>query len=193
MGHRVLMSVVALSLGALGTAGLGQSASAQTHSASARLDSTAHVDFVGGLAREPMIVEDPDGTFFVSGYAGDRASGPPQAVPRLWKSTDHGATWSAVNVGAEVDGAIGNSDVDLAVSRDGALYFVSMGFDIKAFEGTHVAVGVSRDTGNTWHWTMLSRKRFDDRPWVAVEPDEAAHVIWNDGSGAFGNAQSQPV
>ena len=86
---------------------------------SARLNLTAHVDFLGGLAREPMILEHPDGTLFVSGYAGDRASGPPQTVPRLWKSTDHGSTWNAVNVGTEVDGAVGNSDVDLAVSRDG--------------------------------------------------------------------------
>jgi hypothetical protein len=81
-----------------------------------------------------MIVEHPEGTLFVSGYSGDRASGPPQTVPRLWISTDHGSTWNAVNVGTEVDGAIGNSDVDLAVSRDGTLYFVSMGFDNKAFE-----------------------------------------------------------
>ncbi|MGA8506417.1 MAG: tetratricopeptide repeat protein [Candidatus Sulfotelmatobacter sp.] len=152
---------------------------------SARLNLTAHVDFLGGLAREPMIVEHPDGTLFVSGYSGDRASGPPQTVPRLWKSTDRGSTWNAVNVGAEVDGAIGNSDVDLAVSRDGTLYFVTMGFDNKAFEGKHVAIGVSRDSGNTWHWTMLSKKRFDDRPWVAVEPNGAAHVIWNDGNGVY--------
>jgi hypothetical protein len=151
----------------------------------AKLNVTTHVDFLGGLAREPMIVEHPDGTLFVSGYAGDRGAGPPQTVPRLWKSTDHGSTWNAVNVGTELDGAAGNSDVDLAVSRDGTLYFVSMGFDNKAFEGKHVAVGVSRDSGNTWHWTMLSKKRFDDRPWVAVEPDGAAHVIWNDGNGVY--------
>jgi hypothetical protein len=63
--------------------------------------------------------------------------------------------------------------------------FVSMGFDIKAFEGKHIAVGVSRESGNSWRWTMLSKKRFDDRPWIAVEPDGAAHVIWNDGSGVY--------
>jgi len=161
------------------------SATPSPHASSDGLDVTAHVEFLGGLAREPMIVELHDGTLFVSGYAGDRASGPPQTVPRLWKSADHGFTWKAVNVGTEVDGAIGNSDVDLAVAQDGTLYFVSMGFDIKAFEGKHIAVGVSRDSGNSWHWTMLSKKRFDDRPWIAVEPDGAAHVIWNDGSGVY--------
>jgi len=29
---------------------------------------------------------------------------------------------------------------------------------------------------------MLSKKRFDDRPWVAVEPDGTVHVVWNDGN-----------
>ena len=30
---------------------------------------------------------------------------------------------------------------------------------------------------------MLSKTRFDDRPWVKVAPDGTAHVIWNDGAG----------
>lgn len=136
------------------------------------VDSVDHLD---ALAREPMVVEHPDGTLFVSGY-GDPG-------PKLWKSRDHGATWSRVNVGSEADGAIGNSDVDLAVARDGTLYFVTMGFNGKALEGTHIAMGVSRDLGATWRWTMLSKNRFDDRPWVAVAADGTAHVIWNDGSG----------
>jgi hypothetical protein len=88
-----------------------------------------------------------------------------------------------VNVGSEADGAIGNSDVDLAVARDGTLYFVTMGYDNQAHEGMHVAIGVSENVGATWRWTMLSKHRFDDRPWVAVAADGTAHVIWNDGSG----------
>jgi len=58
-----------------------------------------------------------------------------------------------------------------------------MGFNRTTFKGTHIAVGVSRDIGASWTWTLLSEDRFDDRPWVAVAPDGAAHVIWNDGSG----------
>jgi hypothetical protein len=131
-----------------------------------------------------MIVEHPDGTLFVSGY-GSPDGVPPQTVPRLWRSVDHGATWAAVNVGTEADGAIGNSDVDLAVARDGTLYFVTMIFDHKTFEGTLITVGASQDAGKTWHWTTLSKKRLDDRPWVAVTPDGTAHVIWNDGSGVY--------
>ena len=122
-----------------------------------------------------MIVEHPDGTLFVSGYG--------EPVPRLWRSNDSGATWSRVNVGSEADGAVGNSDVDLAVAADGTLYFVVMTYDRAKNEGTQTAIGTSRDVGATWSWTRLSDARFADRPWVEVAPDGTAHVIWNDGSG----------
>jgi hypothetical protein len=54
---------------------------------------------------------------------------------------------------------------------------------ISAREGTHVTVGASQDGGLTWSWNLISKNRFDDRPWVAVAPDGVAHVIWNDGNG----------
>jgi hypothetical protein len=133
------------------------------------------------MAREPMVVEHPNGTLFVSGYG----SGILNQRPTLWKSRDHGATWSRVNVGTEAEGALGNSDVDLAVARDGTLYFASMGFNNKTLEGAYVAMGVSRDAGETWSWTTISKNRFDDRPWVQVAPDGTAHVIWNDGNGVL--------
>ncbi len=136
------------------------------------------VDHIDVLAREPMVIEHPDGTLFVSGYG---QPGTPE--PKLWKSSDRGATWSRVKVGTEADGAIGNSDVDLAVGPDGTLYFVTMGFDRKVGEGTHISIGVSKDVGKTWSWKMLSKSRFDDRPWVKAATDGTAHVIWNDGRG----------
>lgn len=126
-------------------------------------------------AREPMIVEHPNGTLFVTGY------GAP--TPHLWKSADQGATWTAVNVGTPAQGAVGNSDVDLAIAPDGTLYFVVMSYDRKKYEGTQIAIGASRDAGATWTWTQLSKTRYDDRPWVEATGDNTAHAIWNDGSG----------
>jgi hypothetical protein len=133
------------------------------------------IEHLDARAREPMAVEHPDGTLFVSGYG--------ESTPTLWRSRDRGATWARVTVGTEESGAVGNSDVDLAVARDGTLYFVTMTFDRKVLEGTGVSIGVSRDVGATWSWTRLSKTRFDDRPWVEVAADGTVHVIWNDGSG----------
>jgi uncharacterized protein (DUF736 family) len=142
---------------------------------SAALIVTHRVDHVDVLGREPMVIEHPNGSLFVAGYGEPR--------PTLWKSADGGATWSRLVVGSEADGAIGNSDVDLAVARDGTLYFVTMLFDREAGEGRLITIGVSRDIGASWRWTTLSKTRFDDRPWVEIAPDGNAHVIWNDGSG----------
>lgn len=161
---------------------LSASGCSDGHSDTAKADVSANqlaalpiTDHVDGLAREPMLAETSDGTLYVTGYGGP--------VPRLWRSRDGGRSWSSVQVGAEADGAIGNSDVDLAVSPDGTLYFVAMSYDRVRYEGTGISIGASRDGGETWKWTAISRDRFDDRPWVEVAPDGTAHVIWNDGAG----------
>ncbi len=130
------------------------------------------VEHLDAVAREPMLAEHPEGALFVSGYWDPH--------PRLWKSQDRGATWTRVDVGPD---AVGNSDVDMAVAADGTLYFVNMTYDREKNEGRQIAIGVSGDAGTSWHWTTLSKTRFDDRPWVEVAPDGTAHVIWNDGSG----------
>jgi hypothetical protein len=158
---------------------------------------TQRVDHLDVLAREPMVVEAPDGALFVAGYgSGLAASG----LPALWKSGDHGATWIRVNVGTEAEGAVGNSDVDLAVAPDGTLYYVIMTYDNTRKEGLQIAVGASRDSGAHWKWRTLSRNRFDDRPWIKVASDGTAHVIWNHGSGVlhatstdFGATWTKPV
>lgn len=142
------------------------------------LVATERVDHLDRLAREPMVVELTDGTLFVSGYDNDV-----EKSPGLWRSRDGGASWETVGVGSKAAGAIGDSDVDLAVARDDTLYFVAMSFDTKTDEGTHITVGVSKNEGATWSWKTLSEHRLDDRPWVAVAADGTAHVIWNDGKG----------
>lgn len=145
-----------------------------------------HTENIGAdrsaLGREPMIVELTNGSLLVAGYG----SSDPNDTPRLWQSSNGGSTWRRVDVGKPTDGAIGNSDVDLAVAPKGTIYFVSMGYKWPPNpEGTHIAVGVSRDEGKTWKWTVLTRERKVDRPWVVVAPDGKAYVIWNDGRSVF--------
>jgi hypothetical protein len=141
------------------------------------------IDHLDVVACEPMIVEHPDGTLFVAGYGASYQGGKKTDEPTLWKSRDGGTTWARVYVGTEADGATGNADVDLAVAGDGTLYYATMIFDEEKNEGKQVSVGVSKDVGVTWKWTLLSKTRFDDRPWVKVAPDGTAHAIWNDGVG----------
>jgi len=124
-----------------------------------------------------MLVEHPSGAIFVSGYG--------SGTPRLWKSTDLGASWRVVDVGTEANGAVGNSDVSLATASDGTIYFAVMTYDRKANEGVQIAVGVSQDVGATWRWKTVTRARYDDRPWIAVAPNGTAHLIWNDGTGVL--------
>ena len=147
-----------------------------------KLSAPIHHLFDDRLAREPMIVEHPTGTLFVAGYG--MLNRPTNVeTPNLWKSTDGGKTFIRVSVGTTEQGALGNSDVDLAVAADGTLYFVSMTFDNRVNEGVNINIGVSHDVGATWTWTQLSNTRWDDRPWVDVAADGTAHVICNDGEG----------
>ena len=161
---------------------LGCGGNAGTAPASPPLALSTPVEHLASISvQEPMVVEHPQGALFVAGFS--RALEEPGQPPKLFKSVDAGATWKRVDVGTSTQGAVGNSDVDLAVAGDGTLYFLTMGFDRTTREGTHVAVGVSRDVGESWTWTYLSQDRFDDRPWIVVAPDGVAHVIWNDGQG----------
>jgi hypothetical protein len=55
------------------------------------------VETVADSAKEPSIVEGPDGTLFVTGF-GKLADGQPQQVPRLWKSTASRAATTRLNL-----------------------------------------------------------------------------------------------
>jgi hypothetical protein len=122
-----------------------------------------------------MVVQHPKGTLFVAGYFNE-------SIPTLYKSGDDGATWTRVNVGPDAEGA-GNSDVDLAIARDGTLYMISMVYDRQKNEGRRISIGASQDAGVTWRWKTVSQTAGDDRPWIDVAPDGTAHAIWNDGHG----------
>ena len=145
------------------------------------------IDHVERQAREPMLIEHPpSGTLFVSGFTNVWPLAGPSGLssPALSKSTDQCRNWIEVDVGGVEDGAVGNSDTDLAVSADGTLFFVAMFFNRTVPKhGERISVGVSRDVGVTWAWTTLSTDRGCDRPWVTVLPDGRVHAIWNTGHG----------
>jgi hypothetical protein len=172
--------VLASLLGSVSLPGCaGQEAPALVPAPLTLSDPVEHLAVVA--VREPMVAEHPGGALFVAGFTQDIAE--TGKAPKLFQSDDAGTTWQAVDVGTPAEGAVGNSDVDLAVAADGTLYFLTMGFDRTTGEGTHVAVGVSRDVGRSWTWSYLSEDRFDDRPWIELAPNGVAHVIWNDGDG----------
>ncbi|MEE4191369.1 MAG: sialidase family protein [Halieaceae bacterium] len=133
--------------------------------------------------REPALLELANGDLLVAGFP--RYPHEPARAPSLWRSRDGGAAWARVNVGTPSNGAIGNSDVDLAVAPDGTVYFVTMGYNRTTDEGTHISIGVSKDHGESWTWTLLTDRTLSDRPWVEVAPDGTAHVIWNDDQGVY--------
>lgn len=145
------------------------------------------IDHISSLAREPMICEHPKGALFVTGYKNASNS------PQLWKSTDTGKTWEAVNVGGIEDGAIGNSDVDLFIDANGNIYLLSMsytklpndleGFDFSTMKGERITLGISKDTGKSWSWQTISENDYDDRPWITATTDGTLHITWNDGNG----------
>lgn len=137
------------------------------------LVAVSHIDHLDAVARETAIVQHPSGRLFVAGYG-------PDPHPHVWQSDDVGATWTPVALG---DGAVGNSDVDLAVAPEGTLYFASLLFDRTTMQGKSVAIAASQDAGATWKWTTLSTQPFDDRPWVVVASDGAAHAIWSNEAG----------
>ena len=56
--------------------------------------------------------------------------------------------------------------------------------------GGGVSIGVSHDVGRTWQWTALSRNQHDDRPWIAVDGNGTAHIVWNDGEHIYHSAST---
>jgi len=157
-----------------------------TRAASIVVTDTVHYTDVQN--REPMVAELDDGALLVTGFP--RVPHLPARPPSLWKSADDGRSWERVDVGTPDQGAVGNSDTDLAVAPDGTVYFVSMGFNRTTGEGTHITIGVSRDEARSWSWTYLAQNDRVDRPWVEVAPDGTAHVIWNDGDGVYHTVSS---
>ena len=81
-----------------------------------------------------IVVELSTGTLLLTAYDGGtctKSTGMMQTIPKLWKSSDRGATWTEVDVAAGSDGVRGNPDVDLAAGLHVALCFVALTDDPK--------------------------------------------------------------
>lgn len=122
---------------------------------------------------EPMVADHPDGTLYVAGFN--------NREPLLFRSLDRGYHWEAVNLGTTDDGAVGNSDEDLAIAPDGSVHLAVMDFDQSGGKG--IAVASLRPAEHRWAWTTISRNEGDDRPWIEATPDGVLHLVWNDGTG----------
>ena len=121
---------------------------------------------------EPMLVQDSDGTIYVTGFN--------QQYPILFKSVDNGNTWSSVDIGKEEDGAIGDSDADLIICDNGSIHMAVMYFD--SGEGRAISVASRPIDSNDWKWTTVAEKKVD-RPWLESSPDGKVHLIWSDSTG----------
>ena len=137
------------------------------------------VPILGRPVAEPAIAQHPDGALFVAGFVprfSEASSAADATLPLLLRSDDAGGSWMRVEQGRVAQGAIGNSDTDLAVAPDGTLYHATMLF----FPWGHaISVGASEDAGATWTWRRLMAGPWVDRPWVEVGPDGVAHVTWS--------------
>lgn len=153
-------------------------------------------------AREPAIVETTDGALYVAGFWGfGRATEHRGSTtnllqgPLVWTSADAGATWRRIDPGFPYQGAIGNSDLDLATDGQGSVYLASLSYyspptlpvapppEADVASTLSVVVGATHDAGETWRWTLLDAGSSRSHPWVAAAPDGRIHVVWGDGLG----------
>lgn len=150
-------------------------------------------------AREPAILETPDGSLWVAGFWGfarhTEYRGTAQNIaqgPLVWKSQDSGKTWRRLAPGTPVDGAVSNSDLDLAADAKGGFYLTALSYysvptpvapPADPATTLTVVVGATLDGGATWRWTRLDQGSARSHPWVAADPAGNIHVVWSDGQG----------
>ena len=91
------------------------------------------VSRVGTVGNEPLVAVAPDGTIYVS------------ALQYMYRSTDHGAHWTALTLPPESGVTEYKTDSSISVDPGGRLYYV---FDYP-YAGT-TAVCTSDDRGTTW-------------------------------------------
>lgn len=124
---------------------------------------------VGARVGEPGFRVAKDGTIWVHAPGG------------LWKSTDNGESFEEVTA-ALGPGPVFGGDADLAIGRNGSLYYTDL-------EGlVYISVFRSHDNGVTWQENpFASELPGDDRQWIETGPDasplslgaEAIYLVFN--------------
>lgn len=111
-----------------------------------------------GGGAEPNIAVAPDGTLFVAS---------PLAV---WRSADHGATWTQ----AKAKGLTGGGDGDIAFDANGTLYWLGLGG-----EDGPIPFQTSTDGGETWSKAVdVSDGTGFDREWLDVTASGKVYTTW---------------
>lgn len=124
---------------------------------------------VGAHVGEPGFRVGPDGTLWVHAPGG------------LWKSTDNGVTFTDITH-TFGPGPVVGGDADLAIGKDGSLYYT----DLQALVA--ISVYSSHNGGISWFENPLaSMVPGDDRQWIEAGPDagplsqggEAVYLVFN--------------
>jgi hypothetical protein len=135
-----------------------------------------------GGAEPSMAIDHGQGAtrdnIYVSAIGGWGSSPPPGdpagSGPVLWRSTDHGATFSP---GVQFDNSANpnrGNDGDVAVAANGDVVVVDLNI-------THAVVQVSKDQGRTFGASALTAPE-DDRPWLATHGSDV-YVFYHDFAG----------
>lgn len=150
---------------------------------------------------EPSILALSDGTLLITGAGGlSRYAEDPLDIPGnfgqsyLWRSTDAGASWSFVDLGAPAPvgmlapyrNGVAGVEGDLAQDEAGRAYFV----DLAALAAN--GLSASDDSGATW--TAVQNPAVGqpgtDRPWVAAYGEGIVYVKYLAESGSHRVARS---
>lgn len=116
----------------------------------------------GTDASEPGVEVAPDGTLYVHA---------PTGIPlwsSMWRSTNGGASWSALN--SVTRASVGGGDIDIAIQPNGKLLFTDLWLGSST-------VGVSSDKGNTWIQNPVQGTMVQDRQWVATTGGDVAYHL----------------
>jgi hypothetical protein len=133
---------------------------------------------------EPRVAIDPDSNrFLITNQVRKQTTDPRLAI--VFKSSDGGVTWSRTT--DPTGSVLASTDVDIVPTRTGRLVAVELDY---APAVTNRVV-YSDDHGQSWHEALHPALADDDRPWLAVGPDDPnthqprVYLLWHNlGSGS---------